>query len=213
MQREPTTVAESVSLGEERYRQLVSISAAPGDRQLSLLRALPWVRFSEGIDDDLADKRGFSLALPDFTDLLQDIAVNQRKPGVLGYFRHLELGFSFRADACFDPQSRVIRLNLGFIFFINEMEATCEWLESILLRLAQGASPEEFAQIRIPAEVDNELIALTTAGCGGLAMSGRLGLRTPLARMLLRFLFAHELAHAIDTAASPKLGPSPSSPV
>jgi hypothetical protein len=206
MQREPPTVGESISLGEERYRELVNISAAPGDQQVALLRALPWVRFSEVIDHDLTDKGGFSLALSQFTDLLQDVVVNQRGPGILGYFRYLELSFSFRADASFDPQSRVFRLSLGFISFINELEATCEWLESILLRLAQGASPGDFAQTRIPAEVRNELAALAAMSeNGGIAVSGKLGLRTPVAGMLLRFLFAHELAHVIDTAESPKL--------
>ena len=194
------TVAKSFSLGRERYHQLLNISAAPGNQQLPLLRALPWVRFNEVIDHDITDRGGFSFALSEFTYLLETIA-NHRGPAILGYFKHLDLSFSFRADASFDPKERVLRLNLGLVLLLNELERTYKWLESVVLRLAGGAAPKDFAHSSAPPDARSELRAFKSAA-QGLSVSGKLGQATALGRVTLRLLIAHELAHMVDAAES-----------
>lgn len=186
---------------------MMALSAVPPSEFFARLQDLLWMRFSETIDYDLNDKSGFSPALLELVELLKYVVLRQRGPGILGYFSRLELSFSPRADASYDPQNRVLRFNLGFALYINELEATCQWLESVLRRGSKEAvSIPELASSEVPPAVHDELAALFHAGATGeLAVSGHNGLAHPVAAVMLRFVLAHELGHLIDAAESPKL--------
>jgi len=174
---------------------------------LAGLRNLPWVRIQEVFEHDLNLPAAFDLVLLEFSEILRDAVLNQRGPGLLGYFDHLELNFSLRGTPSYYPDSKVIRVNIGFCLFANELGATCDWLESILLSSNKQEIPiAELMRLEAPTAVLRELRALfAVADTGGLEVSGQFGLANPIAMMMLRFALAHEIGHMIMSAESPRL--------
>jgi hypothetical protein len=202
-------VGQYESVGRERLNQLARVHAAPPASFLAELVKLPWVRFTTdlGMSDDLDVRAGFAPSLLELVILLEELARNQRGPGILGYFTRLELSSSMRGlDASYRPASRVVSLSLGFPLLANELEATYRWLDSVLFRGSGTMSLDELTRLRAPADVREELAALyRAAGTGELAVSGKHGAAHPIGRALLQFVLAHELAHMVDFAESPRL--------
>jgi hypothetical protein len=197
-------IAESESLGRERLNQLAALQAGAPEDFLGRLASLPWVRFREVIDHTLDGRRAMYLPLLELVLLLEAVATKQRGPGILGYFTHIELSFSTRADASYSPQSRVISISLGFPMLANELESTCEWLASVLFGGPVTLSLQDLARQPIPPSVRQELSALYQAD-GRLAVSRKRGMQHPIANTFVRFVLAHELAHLVDFAESPRL--------
>lgn len=205
MQSDRPTIEESISLGKERMRELIDIQSCAPEEFFLRLKGLSWIRIKETIDSTLTDRSGFDLVLLEFFNLFWDIVVNQRGPGIIGYVKHIELNFSPRFVASYDPVSRVVRLNMGVIFHANELEATYRWLDSLFFREVVAMSLEEIGRLEAPPAVQHEITAFLQAGEEGLPVSGKFGLEHPIGVTLLRFVIAHELAHLIYFAESPKL--------
>jgi hypothetical protein len=205
MQGDRPTIDEWESLGKKRMQELTDIQSSDPDDYFSRLQELSWIHVREFFNHDLTDRGGFHLALLEFVSLLQDIVINQRGPGILGYFTELELNFSPRFAASYDPQKRVVRLDLGILLYANELEATYRWLDSVLFRKPVAMSLDAISRLVAPSAVQDELTALFHAGEEGLPVSGKVGLTHHIGLTLLRFVIAHELAHLIDFAESPKL--------
>jgi len=158
------------------------------------------------VPDHKLDARGaFAPSLLELVVLLEELAINQRGPGILGYFTQLELNFEMRADASYAPHSRVVSLSLGFPLLANELEATYRWLESVFFRESGMIPLGDLARMKAPLEVRDELEAFYRAGAEGLPISGKSGVEHPIGQALLRFVLAHELGHMIDFAESPQL--------
>jgi hypothetical protein len=209
MPTDPPDIGQYVSVGRERLNQLARVHAAPPESFLAELAKLPWVRFTSdlGTPDDLDVRRGFAPSLLELVILLEELATNQRGPGILGYFTHLELSASMRGlDASYRPASRVVSLSLGLPMLANELEITYRWLDSVLFGGRNAMSLDELRQLQAPADVREELAALyRAAGTGELAVTGKHGGAHPIGRALLQFVLAHELAHMVDFAESPRL--------
>lgn len=193
-------IAECRTLGLQRLDELTALQAAPPKDFLERLAALPWVRFKEVIDHSLDARRAFSVPLLELVYMLEDVARRQRGPEILGYFTHVELSFSMRADASYAPLSRVISLSLGFPLLASQLEATCTWLESVLFGGTGTMSLDELARSQVPQAVVDELSALYHSDAGRVMVRGKSGLEHPIGNAFLRFVIAHEVAHLIDFA-------------
>lgn len=194
------------SAGRERMRELIDLESRSSTEEfLNRLQALPWIHLREVIDHPLNDPGAFHLFMLEFVEILKHIVVEQRGPGILGYLKHVEFNFSPRMGASFDPQSRIVRLNMGLVLFANELEATYKWFESMLFNRTGFVSVGEILQLEIPSAVQKELTRLLSAGKEGLPVSGRFGATHPIGRTVIRFVFAHELAHLIDSIESSTL--------
>jgi hypothetical protein len=201
----PTIIDEWEFLGKKRMQELTDIQSSDPDDYFSRLQELSWIRVEEVFYHELTDRGGFHLLLLEFVSLLQDIVINQRGLGILGRLTELELNFSPRFGASYDPQNHVVRLNLGILLYASELEATYRWLDSVLFRETVAMSLDEISRLVAPSAVQDELTARFHAGEGRLPVSGKVGLTHPIGLTLLRFVIAHELAHLIDFAESPKL--------
>jgi hypothetical protein len=206
MEGDRPTIEEFQSIGWKRMQELADLeSCTTAEDYLRRLQGLPWIRVREVIDHPLTDPGGFHLFMLEFVDVLKHIVINQRGPGILGYLRHIEFSFSPRVGASYDPQYQVVHLNMGLLLYANELGATYQWLESILFKGTGTISVDEILQLDTPSAVQNELTMLLSAGKGGVPVSGSVGAIHPFGRTLIRFVFAHELAHLIDSAESPAL--------
>jgi hypothetical protein len=206
MERDRPTIEECQSIGWKRFQDLADLeSCTTAQDYFRRLQGLPWIRVREVIDHPLTDPGAFHLFMHEFVDVLKHIVINQRGPGILGYLQHLEFSFSPRVGASYDPQYRVVRLNLGLVLYANELEATYQWLESLIFKRTDTISVDEIVQLHTPFAVQNELTALLSAGKGGIPVSGHHGATHPIGRTLIRFVFAHELAHLVESVESPAL--------
>jgi hypothetical protein len=184
---------------------LIELRSCSPENYLSRLQDLSWIHFKEVIDHPLTDRSGFYLVLLEFVSLLSEMVIHQRGPGILGYLNQIELNFSPRVNASYDPHSRRVCLNLGFMLYISELEATYQWLDSLFFTGMDEMPLDEIARLGAPPEVEDELVAIFNIGVKGLLVSGKYGLTHPIGLTILRFVIAHELAHLIDAAESSKL--------
>ena len=205
MQDKRQSIEEYVAIGTERMLELKELGSYSPENSLSRLENLSWIDVKEVIDHPLTDRSGFHLALLEFVSLLSEIVIHQRGPGILGYLKQIELNFSPRVNMSYDPHSRHVRINLGFLLYINELQATYQWLDTLLFTGAAMMPLDEIARLAAPPEVEEEFKAFYQLSVEGLSVSGKHGLTHPIGVMLLRFVIAHELAHLIDSAESSQL--------
>lgn len=195
-------IEECKSLGKQRMQELRELQTHHPDDFFSRLEALSWISIKEVIDHPFTKPETFHLVLLELFELLQEVVINQRGPAFLGYFRHIELNFSLRVQASYDPEQRVVRLNLGSLLFVNELGATYQWLYSLLTEQNFPITSDDITRLVVPAPVINEFTALYHAGEDGLPVSGQHGLNHPIGLTILRFVLAHEFGHLIYFAES-----------
>jgi hypothetical protein len=211
------TVEEAISIGEKRLEELSSLNqrlaslssnAEDFSGYFTEIEKLSWIQVKKSIDLPYPKRSAFHLVMLEVIDLLLQI-VRERGPGVLGYFRRLELSFSPRFGARYDPEYRDVRLNMGALLYANELETTYRWLQSLFFKETDKWSLDEAAKVvrsGPPSAVQEEFTALfLVREKGGVPVSGKFGLEQPIGRMILRFVIAHELGHLIDLGGSPKL--------
>lgn len=199
------SIEECERVGRARFEQLLDVRRMEPKSVGAALLQLPWVRLDSPAEHAIQGSVLFHLLMGDLLDVLIDVVANQRGPAILGYLDHLVLNSSVRFEASYSRGSRVVRLSAGLVLVINELEALCDWIESLLMGRQLVTIREALAVVPPPAVLE-ELQAFFRLGTTGeLPMSGKLGLRRKLAIALVRFVFVHELSHLIDDAESSRL--------
>lgn len=114
--------------------------------------------------------------------------------------------FRLLADASYFPQSRKIRINLGFVFLFAELENTFAWLSTLILSKDGRTSLNDVDALNVPSSVKEEVRHIYDGfNTGRLEWSYRTGFSSPIYDAIMRFVLTHEMGHLVYFAVSPEL--------
>jgi hypothetical protein len=208
------SVAELEAIGTQRLEeleQLFALHQSAPDKLFASLAQLSWVEIEDSVSvgEELLSLDKLGPFAPTFFEFLTVISqiTSERGPGILGYLNKLKFNYSTRADARYKGTNREIKINLGFLLLISELENTFKWLYNTLLTGRQQLmSLRDIDAIKIPPDVEEELLRVyQIASSGALAVSKKEGFSHPIGQSILRFIIAHELGHLLYEVESPKL--------
>jgi hypothetical protein len=209
MMTDRESIAALQTIGRKRWQELEQVYDAKPDHFLQELARLSWVEVEPSLQTPAALSQygvpGLSPILMEFIAIMRQIA-SERGPGILGSLNKLVFDYSPRVEAGYFAGSRTVRINLGMVFLVAELESTFKWLADNVLGGPAAIALDTIPRIPVPAQVKDELQRVFQAGVTGhFSVSGKTGLLHPVGQAIVRFVLAHELGHLIYWAESPAL--------